>query len=399
MLRIPKKAIPQSGKDPKIETNKCRTLYQHNSNKKLNVPRKNIINAKKPPQKRTLIRNTISDDDDDDDDDDSDKSLEPSPKRRRKNDDQNNNRRKKKRKTKGPKMRFCVICEEKLHDDNKGKYCGELCKKEASEKRKAERAQEKKEKEEREELYEEEMKAKKEKENNDNIRKKTKEKFSEIFGGDKTAGNNLEKRIYKLSDNDINNKYTEKVRQIAFNLNENKALLNRVLRGEITLKQLSLMNNDIKISNDSSDSSESDIAMDSITSTATGRGESGTSLDDRVMDMSKMSAVQKKAWLERKEKPNAFYYRFNANGEKQASGEWNNYEHKEFMERVMEFGVNFEWGIFSKVINGRVGYQCSNYWRKLMDDGYVKDENYVMEKGKNGKMKRRQLKKKKKKKN
>eukprot|EP01084_Bolivina_argentea_P089165 160937_1 len=29
-----------------------------------------------------------------------------------------------------------------------------------------------------------------------------------------------------------------------------------------------------------------------------------------------------------------------------------------------------------------------------MDDGYVKDENYVMENGKNGKMKRRQLKKK-----
>merc|ERR1719249_67035 len=51
-------------------------------------------------------------------------------------------------------------------------------------------------------------------------------------------------------------------------------------------------------------------------------------------------------------------------------------EHKAFMERVMECGVNCQWGSFSKTIKGRVGYQCSNYWRQMMKDGWVKDPNY-----------------------
>merc|ERR1712154_356892 len=52
-------------------------------------------------------------------------------------------------------------------------------------------------------------------------------------------------------------------------------------------------------------------------------------------------------------------------------------------------GVNNEWGFWSMPISGRVGYQCSNYWRKLIDGGQVEDENYVV----NNKGKRRMLKK------
>merc|ERR1712130_1069414 len=51
-------------------------------------------------------------------------------------------------------------------------------------------------------------------------------------------------------------------------------------------------------------------------------------------------------------------------------------EHKIFMERIMECGVNTHWGTFSMKIPGRVGYQCSNYWRQMMKDQWVKDPNY-----------------------
>jgi hypothetical protein len=48
-----------------------------------------------------------------------------------------------------------------------------------------------------------------------------------------------------------------------------------------------------------------------------------------------------------------------------------------------EVGVNGQWGVFSMKIPGRVGYQCSNYYRQLIEQGKIKDENYVIdEKGK-----------------
>eukprot|EP01084_Bolivina_argentea_P287267 492896_1 len=148
------------------------------------------------------------------------------------------------------------------------------------------------------------------------------------------------------------------------------------------------------IKHESSDSeTESEGEMKTESEIRSKRGAKGTTLDERVMDTTLMSAVQKTAYKNRKKNPNGFYYRFNAAGEKQRNGAWNEAEHRQFMARVMECGVNVEWGFFSECIEGRVGYQCSNYWRKLMDDGSVEDANYVME-NKDGKMKRRQLKRK-----
>jgi len=50
------------------------------------------------------------------------------------------------------------------------------------------------------------------------------------------------------------------------------------------------------------------------------------------------------------------------------------------MQRVLELGVNDQWGNFSKAIPGRVVYQCSSYWRQLMKDGWVEDPNYSKKK-------------------
>lgn len=38
-------------------------------------------------------------------------------------------------------------------------------------------------------------------------------------------------------------------------------------------------------------------------------------------------------------------------------------EKKLFFDRMKEVGVNGQWGIFSMAIPGRVGYQCSNFYR------------------------------------
>merc|ERR1719295_842941 len=102
-------------------------------------------------------------------------------------------------------------------------------------------------------------------------------------------------------------------------------------------------------------------------------------LDDALKDTVNFdgwSAARVKAWKEKEERPNAYYYRFNDPGEEQQNGRIRMDEHKAFMERVMEHGVNCQWGMFSKTITGRVGYQCSNYWRQMMKDGWVKDPNY-----------------------
>jgi len=102
-------------------------------------------------------------------------------------------------------------------------------------------------------------------------------------------------------------------------------------------------------------------------------------LNDALKNVGSMegwSEARKKAWKNRRTSPNAYFYRFNVPGQPQKNGKWTKEDHALFMKRVMEVGVNDQWGIFSKKIPGRVGYQCSNYWRGLVKDGDVLDPNY-----------------------
>ncbi|ORY96541.1 hypothetical protein BCR43DRAFT_563825 [Syncephalastrum racemosum] len=81
--------------------------------------------------------------------------------------------------------------------------------------------------------------------------------------------------------------------------------------------------------------------------------------------------------------PNSYYYRFNAPGEEQRKGQWAEDERKIFFERLEEVGANGQWGIFAMKVPGRVGYQCSNFYRLLVETGEINDPNYVLdEKGK-----------------
>ncbi|KAI8077815.1 uncharacterized protein BX664DRAFT_343544 [Halteromyces radiatus] len=81
--------------------------------------------------------------------------------------------------------------------------------------------------------------------------------------------------------------------------------------------------------------------------------------------------------------PNSYYYRFNAPGEEQHKGAWTKEEKQLFLDRLKQVGANAQWGVFAMAVPGRVGYQCSNFYRLLIETGEIYDKNYVLdEKGK-----------------
>ncbi|KAJ3280161.1 hypothetical protein HK104_000865 [Borealophlyctis nickersoniae] len=91
------------------------------------------------------------------------------------------------------------------------------------------------------------------------------------------------------------------------------------------------------------------------------------------------SDARVRAYQQIESKPNSYYYRFNAPGEKQRNGVWTKEERKLFFKRLEEMGADGQWGIFSMAIPGRVGYQCSNFYRHLLKTGEIKDPNYLID--------------------
>jgi hypothetical protein len=87
------------------------------------------------------------------------------------------------------------------------------------------------------------------------------------------------------------------------------------------------------------------------------------------------------AFTRREENPNAYYYRFNDPGEAQRNGKWSKEEEDLFFARMDAVGVDGQWGVFSQAIPGRVGYQCSNFYRTLLKSGRVKSEQYYEQDG------------------
>ncbi|KAJ1676020.1 hypothetical protein EV182_000089 [Spiromyces aspiralis] len=100
---------------------------------------------------------------------------------------------------------------------------------------------------------------------------------------------------------------------------------------------------------------------------------------DLAKAMRGWSEARIKAFKAIKTKPNTYYYRFNAPGEEQRTGAWSPEEQKLFHARLREIGANGQWGIFSMAIPGRVGYQCSNYYRYLIETRQIHDPNYVLD--------------------
>ncbi|KAL0476548.1 hypothetical protein AKO1_006094 [Acrasis kona] len=113
-------------------------------------------------------------------------------------------------------------------------------------------------------------------------------------------------------------------------------------------------------------------------------------LNDAMSDTVSMkgwSEARKNAFKKIKDKPNTYYYRFNKPGEEQRNGKWTPSERKMFFDRLKEFKLDTkkpQWGLFSQTIPGRVGYQCSNFYRQLVSKGEIKDDTYGVDE--NGQM-------------
>jgi hypothetical protein len=86
------------------------------------------------------------------------------------------------------------------------------------------------------------------------------------------------------------------------------------------------------------------------------------------------SNAKKKVYLNRDSNPSSFLYRFNQPGEPNHFGPWTDDEKAIFMNRLIQIkqdstGCPIDWGKFSIAVPGRVGYQCSAFYRKLLADG------------------------------
>lgn len=100
-------------------------------------------------------------------------------------------------------------------------------------------------------------------------------------------------------------------------------------------------------------------------------------------EWAKWSDIHRSSYLIGMKNPNTYLYRNCPPGEKQKNGPWSEDEKILFLERLeemKELGLGTsQWGIFSEKIPGRVGYQCSNFYRKLVQSGEIIDHDYVQD--------------------
>jgi hypothetical protein len=93
-----------------------------------------------------------------------------------------------------------------------------------------------------------------------------------------------------------------------------------------------------------------------------------------------------KAWRDRHENANAYYYRHTDPGEfegeeTQSLHTWTPAERQQFFSELARWRANHWrlgtcWGIFSKAIPSRCGYQCSNFYRSCIRSGDIHDPTY-----------------------
>mmetsp|Transcript_7698 Transcript_7698/g.19433 ORF Transcript_7698/g.19433 Transcript_7698/m.19433 type:complete len:351 (+) Transcript_7698:285-1337(+) len=77
--------------------------------------------------------------------------------------------------------------------------------------------------------------------------------------------------------------------------------------------------------------------------------------------------------------PNCYFYRHNAPGYEQWTGDWTDEEKDIFLRVAREYGCGDKWGLFSSYLPHRFGYQCSNFYRAVaLKEGHIVDPHYMM---------------------
>lgn len=99
------------------------------------------------------------------------------------------------------------------------------------------------------------------------------------------------------------------------------------------------------------------------------------------------SQVRKDSFRQMFSKPNAFFYRNRPPGDPQRNGKFTEEEEAQFLERLKYFREELgimegQWGLFAVPLRGRLGYQCSQFFRELLLEGKIKGVSYNVANGK-----------------
>jgi hypothetical protein len=84
--------------------------------------------------------------------------------------------------------------------------------------------------------------------------------------------------------------------------------------------------------------------------------------------------------------PNSFFYRNRPPGDPQRFGSFTQDEEEAFLKRLRYFREDLHiedglWGLFAVPLRGRVGYQCSSFYRSLIHGQKVEDSKYEVDGG------------------
>lgn len=93
-------------------------------------------------------------------------------------------------------------------------------------------------------------------------------------------------------------------------------------------------------------------------------------ISDDSEDVSLWSQAKRIAWQAIDTNPNAFFYRHVAPGQRKKTGAWDTSEKELFMNVIKVHPPSQgKWGLFAQHIPGRVGYQCRNFYHRLLESG------------------------------
>lgn len=89
------------------------------------------------------------------------------------------------------------------------------------------------------------------------------------------------------------------------------------------------------------------------------------------------SSARRESFMNMFKNPNSFFYRNRPPGDPQKMGGFTSDEEEQFIQRINYFRNDLKvydklWGLFAVPLKGRLGYQCMNFYRHLIEIGRLK---------------------------
>ena len=96
---------------------------------------------------------------------------------------------------------------------------------------------------------------------------------------------------------------------------------------------------------------------------------------ENLEEIETWSPAKRHSWESKKTNPNAFYYRHVDPGQVKKTGPWDDDEKVIFLRAIkLHPPTQGKWGLFSMHIPGRVGYQCRNFYHRLLESGEIQGD-------------------------